>query len=124
MAKGRRREREAAELYERAGYETFRPQESKYGETDMFGLFDMVALGPGLYTHWVQVKANAENTSLTAFYNQAKDLLPERSIPIYMICHDRQGWRVARDHATGYTWVVDEREQDCKMGEGVVDYLS
>lgn len=127
MSKGKRRERQAAELYKRAGYETFRPQESKWGETDMFGLYDMVAHKPTMRTHWVQVKSNRA-AGIRSWCENARRFLGPHSRPLMAVCYDQEGWRVLRPTAPGhperaFTAVVDERDEECEMGELVVEYL-
>lgn len=122
--KGNRRERQAAELYERAGYETYRPQESKYGETDIYGLFDILAVGWAPEpTHLVQVKANRaagiEDWSEAALAHAAEGVRVRM-----LVCHDREGWRVLDPVPGGYQVVCDEREQDCAMGEGLAAFLA
>lgn len=143
MSKGKRRERQAAELYERAGYETFRPQESKFGETDMFGLFDILALGNG-EVRMAQVKSNRA-AGLEAWTDEVTERFAENGThpagiyADYLVCHDREGWRFigACDGTGQWEVFVDEREghdplespwsigsgTSYDMGEGVVEYL-
>jgi len=47
MTKGKRAEREAARLYEDAGFETYRPPRARGGPTDVFGHFDLLAFTGG-----------------------------------------------------------------------------
>lgn len=123
MSKGKRRERQAAGLYERAGWETFRPQESKYGETDIFGLFDLLAIGSAPEpTHLVQVKSNRAagiNDWSEETLHYAADGVRVRML----VCHDREGWRILDPVPGGYRTVLDERDRDYQMGDGVVAYL-
>lgn len=125
MSKGKRRERQAAEIYEAAGWRTFRPQESPYGETDIFGLYDMVAIHPNRHTDWVQVKAT--NTGRGAqgveAFAEASTFLPANNTAVYLVCYDREGWRWLWCNGGDYDTEVDERELDCRMGEGVTEYL-
>lgn len=124
MSKGKRRERQAAEIYEGAGWQTFRPQESPYGETDMFGLFDLVAVNPNKHIDWVQVKANDNNLSMGPFFESAETLLPANNTAVYLICYDREGWRMVWGTADGnFETELDEREMNCKMGEGLSERL-
>lgn len=123
MSKGKRRERQAAELYEGAGYETFRPQESKFGETDMFGLFDILAINADGNVVLSQVKAN-QTRGLAEFDANAQLFIQHPNIDVhYLVCVDRQGWRLSEFEPSGYHWAVDERDMDCSMGEGVIEYL-
>jgi len=45
MNTGKETEQAAVDLYEQAGYETYRPPKAKYGEQDVFGLYDLLAFG-------------------------------------------------------------------------------
>ena len=123
MTKGKRRERQAAELYQEAGYETYRPQESKYGETDMFGLFDMVAVGP-VRSYWVQVKSNRAE-GIEAFCEDTSWLQElELHGVVMLVCYDNEGWRlIAPRGPDSHRTLVDERDMDVNMGEGLVAYL-
>lgn len=124
MSKGKRREREAAELYEQAGYETYRPQESKWGETDIFGLFDVLAIKPGEDSLFAQVKSNRVR-GIREWFRDVEDVLgPGPARVHYLVAHDGEGWRLAQRSGDGYEWFVDERDRDVTMGAGVVEYLS
>ena len=133
MSKGKRNEREAANLYERAGYETFRPQESKFGETDMFGLGDILAVHPDRQPVFAQVKTNGPDGYKNWFGDCAK-LLPPCFETHYAIKYDYEGWRLLVDRpvGNGYVEAVDEREisdigpnhhSERSFGDGVVDFL-
>ena len=138
MSKGKRNERRAAELYEQAGFRTFRPQESKFGETDMFGLFDIMAIPPAnshCPVHLIQVKTNRAS----GIESWLEDADPFHCIgttqPVFLVAYDGQGghnpipqrWRLIRhgvsDAGPKEEW-VDERDEDVRGdGEGVVRYL-
>ena len=132
MGKGKRREREASELYERAGYDTFRPQESKYGETDIFGLFDILAIRPDGAgpTRLVQVKAN-QPESISGWAADALAYSGTHRVVEMLVAYDGHGgphpkptrWRLIQpmDHGGPMDTedVVDERDG----GDAVVEYL-
>lgn len=121
--KGARRERQLRDLYERAGYETFSPQESKYGETDIFGEFDVLALGPEPEpVHLVQVKAN-QPASIRAWCEPALEYARDGVRVRLAVCYDREGWRFIDPVPGGHQTVLDERDQDVPLGEGVVEFL-
>lgn len=129
MSKGSRREREAVELYQRAGYATYRPATVRFGENDIFGLFDLLAVSPSdSRVHAVQVKSNRAAgirawTRHTALWRR----LGWRTL--YFVPVDNEGWRVIEcdpsSDAFGSPRVqkVDERMRKVPMGEGVVEYL-
>lgn len=122
--KGNRREREAEDLWQQAGYRTYKPQESKYGETDMFGLFDFLAHKRTGRTAWVQVKSNGAR-GIEEWVVAAREFLGPYDRAYMAVCYDREGWRLVRPTTTGggHRTVVDEREHGCGMGELVVEYL-
>lgn len=129
MSKGKRRERECADIFEEAGFRTYRPQESKWGETDIFGLFDILAVpGPGDLgqVRLIQVKSNGAR----GIESWAHDALAYASHTVrvqFAVCYDREGWRLIDpyDTGTGVDWrtVYDEREDSHAMGGGLTDYL-
>jgi Holliday junction resolvase len=129
MSKGTRREREAVELYQRAGFATYRPATVRFGENDIFGLFDVLAVSPSHdAVHAVQVKSNrADGIRAWSRHTALWRRLGWRTC--YAVPVDSKGWRViepAEDEHDGKTYicdVVDEREMNCAMGEGVVQWL-
>jgi len=128
MSKGDRREREAVELYQRAGFATYRPATVQYGENDVFGLFDLLAVSPSHPSvHAVQVKSNrAAGIRAWARHTALWRRLGWRTF--YLVPVDGDGWRLLECQTSdgegphAYT-VMDEREFDCAMGEGVVEWL-
>lgn len=126
MSKGKRNEREAAELYEEAGYLTFRPQESKWGETDIFGLFDILAVGEH-NIRFVQVKSNAARGIMDWLEELADLPHPDNTYAEYLVKYDNMGWRLVapfdNDGELDHRTFVDERDLDVSMGDGIVEYL-
>ena len=125
--KGKRAEREADELYENAGWQTYRPQESKWGETDIFGLFDILALGPSPEpTHLIQVKSNGHygDRGLNSWCELALQYARDGVRVRMMIRYDRSGWRVIDPVPGGYQTVLDERKSDCDIGDKLQEYLN
>ena len=123
MSKGRRRERQADELYSNAGYETFRPPRSKFGETDMLGLFDIMAVKVGEPVRFIQVKSNQVSDVNGWIRNARRFCDPDYVALDYLVCHDYNGWRFIQESADGYETVFDERKHDCNMGEGITEYI-
>lgn len=123
MSKGDRREREAVELYKKAGMGTYRPATVQFGENDIGGLFDLLAFSPSHnHVHAVQVKSNKAAgirgwTRHTALW-RALGFRTFYAVPV-----DREGWRLIEALDDGHTTVMDERERDCDMGDGLVEYL-
>lgn len=128
MSKGTRREREAVELLQLAGYATYRPATVRFGENDVWGLFDVLAIAPDRPLRAIQVKSNravgirdwCRHTRLW----RAHGIRTEYWVPV-----DNRGWRLIRCHTDPMdggpteTAVCDERDMDCSMGDGVVEYL-
>lgn len=127
MSKGSKRERECRDLYAAAGWMAWRPKSGTNpfaGDPDVFEEFDVLAIQP--FTgelHGVQCKSNAAR-GLRAF---ARRVWPYRGAGIrtlYAVPYDREGWRVVDVRGPGLNPnVVDERETDGNMGEGVVQWL-
>lgn len=125
MGKGTRRERQARELYERAGYWVYSPQNPKYGDNDLWNLFDLACYRmPTQSLRFVQVKSNRAS-GITSWMETARNFSGVDGVTVdFAIVYDSQGWRVEQPTADGYERVLDERELDCAMGEGLVEFLS
>lgn len=138
LSKGTRRERDAVELYQRAGFATYRPATVQYGENDIFGLFDLLAVSPSHDSvRAVQVKSNRALgieawTRHTALWRRL-GWVTEYAVPV-----DGEGWVLydaGQDPVDGRRAarvVYDEREDDCvgpnvdtplSLGDGLVEYL-
>ena len=129
MSKGDRREREAVELLKRAGYATYRPATVRFGENDVWGLFDVLAIAPDKPMRAVQVKSNravgirswARHTALW----RAHGYVTEYWVPV-----DNRGWRIIECHkdpmdgGPTHRTVVDERDETGVFGDSVVEYLA
>jgi hypothetical protein len=123
MGKGTRREQQACEIYEEAGYETYRPATVQFGENDVFGLFDLIAVHPNRKPHYTQVKSNRAS-GIIEWMQEARDLLPREHAEIrFLVCHDRQGWRMARPTPEGYEWLYDGRDSGASMGDPLAEVL-
>ena len=129
MSKGSRREREAVELYQRAGFATYRPATVRFGENDIFGLFDLLAVSPSHDSvRAVQVKSN--QPSGLSGWRRHTDLwrrlgwVTEYAVPV-----DNAGWAIydaGKDPVDGRRparLAFDESETDYDMGDGIVEYL-
>jgi hypothetical protein len=122
MGKGTRRERQAVELLQSAGYATYRPATVAFGENDLWGLFDVLAIAPHLPLRAIQVKSNrasgvvswAENTQLW----RSHGFLTE-----YWVPYDHEGWRVVRCLDSGNRTVFDGRESGASMGDLLVQWI-
>lgn len=127
MSKGTRRERQAVALLKRAGYATYRPATVQFGENDVWGLFDVLAIAPHLPQRAVQVKSNRalgvrDWTRHTRLWRQ-HGYRTEYWVPV-----DHQGWRVIRceespvDGGPRTREVYDGRDTQ-GMGDGLVAWL-
>jgi len=124
MSKGSRRERECCDLYKRAGMGVYRPATVRFGENDMMGLFDVLAFSPRHSAiHAVQVKSNTAS-GITAWARHTELFRQLGLRTFYAVPVDSEGWRLVEIVApTEWHNVVDEREEDCSMGERVVEWL-
>lgn len=123
MGKGARRERECAELFQRAGFATYRPATVRFGENDVWGLFDVLAIAPHGRLWAVQVKSNSAR-GIQAWGRHTRLWRRHGFVTAYAIPHDGEGWRLVECTDNGTRDLVDERDADCNMGEGIVAYLS
>jgi hypothetical protein len=149
VGKGSRREREAADLYQRAGYATYRPATVRFGENDVFGLFDILAIAPDGPFRAVQVKSNKAVgvrawMAYTALW-RAHGVVTEYVVPV-----DGEGWRLLQPRVSSphgesdhngpsdaetdgsYRTVYDERKDErvgpnvdtpLGLGDGLVEFL-
>ena len=121
--KGNRRERQAEEMYQQAGFKTEICRGLRWGNTDWFGLFDIMAIQGGEKVRFVQVKSNQVH-KVDDWIAKARRFCPSEHVDLdYLVCHDYEGWRLIREGDDGYTTVYDERDDVCKMGEGLTQYL-
>ena len=122
MSKGTRREREWHAILKRAGHIPYRPATVQYGENDVWGLFDVVSVEPFHYElcGW-QVKSNGARGIET----WTRDVKPiENAVrALWAVPYDNEGWRVLEAINGMHTTLYDERQRDCRMGEGVTEWL-
>lgn len=123
-SKGDRRENQAKNILEDAGYRVETPNYTRWENTDFFNLFDMMASKrDGL--KFIQVKSNSTQGCLKEI-DEACDFLPWQSDCIELevwVCYDKQGWRVQRYSNDGWQVILDERDLDCNMGEHVANNI-
>lgn len=112
MSKGKRRERQARKHLEAKGYDTFSPPEVKYGDTDIFNLFDIVA-SDGTNVKFIQVKSN-EAKGINDWTERASDIMPVETVDVeFWVCHDREGWRkLALEPDGSYHARTDARDSE------------
>ena len=124
MGKGDRREREAVDLLEQAGYWPFRPATYQYGENDPWGLFDILAIDPDCVLPFraVQVKSNRA-TGIRSWREETEIFRNHGFVTEFWVPVDHKGWRIIDCRSDTHTTVVDEREQTGVFGDGVVEYL-
>lgn len=126
--KGDRRERQAREILEEAGYTVETPNSTPYPQgygVDFFGLFDFMAFRDGDKPLFGQVKSNGFR-GIRSFPDDCVD----KNVPFdyvdveYWTCYDGDGWRIAEVTPEGHTEVYDERDATVNMGEGAIQYKS
>lgn len=131
MGKGTRREREARELYESAGYWVYSPQNPKFGDNDLWNLFDLAAYRrPTGDLRFVQVKSNGAR-GIKEWSTRARHFRAVTSVNVdFVVPYDREGWRLIKPLLCGtasddrlHTTLYDERNGDVAMGDGIVEYL-
>lgn len=123
--KGDRRERQAREILESAGYKVETPNSTPYPQpygVDFFGLFDFMAFKEDEKPIFGQVKSNGFR-GIRSFPDDCQ----EHQVPFayvrvqYWTCYDGEGWRIAEINKNGYDTVYDEREYDEKVLHSRVD---
>lgn len=121
--KGYRRERQAADIYQEAGYAVEKSVSQRHGRTDWFNHFDMMAVRPD-ELRLSQIKSNVAS-GIGDINEWARENAPLVIQFDLLVAHDNQGWRLLELHPEkdSHEVVVDEREQTCKMGELVTEYL-
>jgi len=133
-SKGSRRDREAREVFEDAGFVTEKSVPAKYGRTDWFGgLFDFMAARPGTAFRLVQVKGGSAS-GIREMVEWAGSNLPTNVEAEYAVYYKQEGWRLVRTDVDGsYATLYDERKDDdvgpnvdtpLNLGEGLTRYLS
>lgn len=136
MADGNRTERDIEGCFNEAGYWTYRPENASYGDNDMWNLFDIGAVSVHVDRKgrlWlIQAKSNGTQGELKRFFENTEPFQAVSGVSVgFAIRYDGHGGphakpaaiRLAAATADGYEWVVDERDMDCRMGEGVVEWL-
>lgn len=122
MSKGSRRERELVDILKSAGMATYRPATVRFGENDMFGLFDVLALSPNHnQVYAIQVKSNHAN-GIRAWSRHTQLFRNLGWRTQYAVPIDNKGWRLIECTQEGHTDVVDERETDGKVREDIIKY--
>ena len=122
MSKGTRRERQAVELLQKTGYATYRPATVMYGENDVFGLFDVMAIAPDLPTRAIQVKSNRAS-GVIGWMHHTQLFRRIGFKTEFWVCHDTKGWRVFQAAESPYCVPYDGRERDDAMGAPLVQWL-
>lgn len=124
MSKGSRRERQLVELLKEAGMATYRPATVRFGENDMFGLFDVLALSPShSKVYAIQVKSNRA-VGIRAWTKHTRLFRELGFRTLFAVPVDNQGWRIIDCSKNGNVDIVDERDSSCKMGKAVVDHFN
>lgn len=123
MSKGTRRERQAVDILQEAGYATYRPATVRFGENDVWGLFDVLAIAPHRPLRAVQVKSNTA-AGVRAWSRHTRLWRAHGWTTEYWVPVDNRGWRVLRCTGTeGHETVYDGRESDAAIGKGLVAFL-
>lgn len=131
VSKGTSRERQAVDLLQRAGYATYRPATVRFGENDLWGLFDVLCIAPDLPLRAIQVKSNCA-TGIRDWSRQTWLWRRHGFLTEYLVPHDGKGWRLIECYTDSHNTVYDERKDPSvgpnrdtplNMGEGLVNWL-
>lgn len=124
-SKGDRREREAVEILEKAGWIVETPNYTRYQNTDYFNLFDLMAFKKGKKPLFIQVKSNRAS-GIRSFNDECNDMqVPFDTVDVeFWICYDGEGWRVDEINEEGYESKYDGRDSSKNMKEFLIDKYS
>lgn len=137
MGKGQRNERELRDCYEAAGFRTYSPQASRWNDTDMFNLFDVLAIDcegdRERPVHLIQVKTNGAR-GIENWTHDVQPFLGPHTAVRYAVKYDHDGWRLIGidPDEEAHTTLYDERDDDrvgsnqhtdLSIGEGLIEYL-
>lgn len=126
--KGQRREKQVRDVYKRAGFAVESPNYTRYGNSDFYNLFDLMAVKPGCKPRFVQVKSNKAE-GITWWMDSVRAWFPREHLSFdFVVVFDGEGMRLSKPREgtepSDYAHVVDEREADGNMGDGLLAYLS
>lgn len=119
-SKGDRNERECKNLLIEAGWHVHKKVNNQYDSGDIWGLFDIIATKKGEKPLYIQVKSNRSSGALKEL-SEATFLNRDHMDLQVWIRHDRQGWRIKKLGEDGWKQPVDERDENCNIGEKVVE---
>lgn len=141
VGKGSRNELAVRRIYERAGYWVYSPENARYGDNDLWNLFDLAAFRVTDYRlRFVQVKTNAA-AGVRAWSHRAKrfERIGARVGVQMVVKYDGEGYRLIRCKpidepapSDGYKTVYDERDDErvaghghteMNLGDGLAEYL-
>ena len=113
----------AVRCLKRAQFAPYRPATVRYGENDVWGHFDILAVHPDFDSVLaIQVKSN-KATGINAWRRQTWLWRRLGFRTQYWVPVDYYGWRIIEVRDNDHVDVVDEREMDCNFDEGLVSYL-
>jgi len=109
--KGNRIERKAEDRLQNNGYRTARMPHTRYGDSDFYNLYDIIAVKPDAPLKMVQVKTN-QFSKLEKYLQQSLETTPEKHCIIeYWVWHDYKGWEIRRLNREKKKWekILDQR---------------
>lgn len=122
-SKGNRRERQVVQTLNFAGWEVHKKVNNTYDSSDIFGLFDVIAVRDDEKPLFIQVKSNRTSGALKQI-RVAPFINPETMNIQVWIAHDNQGFRVKKLEDESWTQIIDEREKNCDFGDATVELFS
>jgi Holliday junction resolvase len=109
--KGNRLEREAEEILHEKGFNTARMPHTRYGDSDFFNMYDIIAMKPGAPLKMVQVKAN-QASGVTELKNQSINEAPFKHAEIELWQKfDYQGWKIRRLNPETENWELQRDDR-------------
>lgn len=110
-AKGNRIERKAETRLKKKGFSISRMPHTRYGDSDHYNLYDIIAVKPGEKVRMIQVKSN-QKPNLSTLREESKKIAPLKHARVEAwTWYDYKGWVI--DELTpaqsGWETVLDER---------------
>lgn len=110
-AKGNRLEREAEEKLQEKGYQTARMPHTRYGDSDFYNMYDIIAMKPGEPFKLVQVKAN-QASGVNELKNDSLEAAPFKHAEVELWQKfDYEGWKIRRLNKETEDWELIEDQR-------------
>lgn len=122
-SKGDGRERACKNRLKEAGWKVHKKVNNTYDNSDIWGLFDVIATKDGEKPLYIQVKSNNTAGALKEISESPFLNIEYMNLQVW-IAHDYKGWRVKKLGEEGWEEKLDERQSSKNFGNEVVELYS